>query len=202
MLISHKKKFIFVHVPKTAGSSLTSALQSFCHQPKDEAINRLLSKIGVNTNWFGPYLNAKYGRKHTTAQQIKLIYPAEVFNDYYKFAFVRNPWDTMVSYYHFLHSNPDCHRNQKVKSLDGFKQYLEYEIKRDKYHQTRYLTDNNGELLVDYIGRFESLNDDLIRFAPRLMCRRLYRTIINQHIRNINHIMMKRQGKWWQSIGR
>ena len=168
MLISHKRKFIFVHVPKTAGSSLTSALQPFCHQPQDEAINRSLSKIGINVNWFGPYLNAKYGRKHTTAQQMKIIFPNKVFEEYFKFGFVRNPWDTMVSYYHFLHSNQSSHRNKKVQALDGFKQYLEYEIKRNKYHQTQFLTDNNGELLVDYVGRFESLQDDFDKICKKV----------------------------------
>ena len=96
MLTSHKRKFIFVHVPKTVGPSLTSALQPFCHQSQDEAINRSLSKIGINVNWFGPYLNAKFGRKHTTVQQMKIIFPHKVFEEYFKFGFVRNPWDTMV----------------------------------------------------------------------------------------------------------
>ena len=77
MLISHKKKFIFVHVPKSAGSSLTSALKPVCHKPEEESINRLLSKIGINKNWIGPHLNAKYGRIHTKARQMKFIYPAK-----------------------------------------------------------------------------------------------------------------------------
>ena len=168
MLISHKKKFIFVHVPKSAGSSLTSALKPVCHKPEEESINRLLSKIGINKNWIGPHLNARYGRIHTKARQMKFIYPAKVFNDYYKFAFVRNPWDAMVSYYHFLCSKPDTHRYKKIRSLDGFKQYLEYEIKRNKYHQYKYLTDANGELLVDYVGRFETLNEDFEKICNKI----------------------------------
>jgi hypothetical protein len=99
---------------------------------------------------------------------MKIIFPNKVFEEYFKFGFVRNPWDTMVSYYHFLHSNQSSHRNKKVQALDGFKQYLEYEIKRNKYHQTQFLTDNNGELLVDYVGRFESLQDDFDKICKKV----------------------------------
>jgi hypothetical protein len=85
------------------------------------------------------------------------MYPTELFQTYYKFAFVRNPWDLMVSYYHFIQSRPEHHRNPKVQSLDSFEEYLAYEIKQDKISQTRFLMDANGELLVDYVGRCEGL---------------------------------------------
>jgi hypothetical protein len=65
----------------------------------------------------------------------------------------------MVSYYHFILSRSEHHRSAKVQSLDSFEEYLAYEIKRDKISQTRFLMDANGELLVDYVGYFESLGE-------------------------------------------
>jgi hypothetical protein len=116
----------------------------------------MLSSVGFNVNWFGP-VAWRRGRKHTTAGQMQRMYPIGLFQEYYKFAFVRNPWDLMVSYYHYLQSRRGHHRSAKVQSLGSFEEYLAYEIKRDKISQTRFLTDPNGELLVDYVGCFESL---------------------------------------------
>ena len=116
----------------------------------------MLSSVGFNVNWFGP-VAWRRGRKHTTAGQMQRMYPIGLFQEYYKFAFVRNPWDLMVSYYHYLQSRSGHHRSAKVQSLGSFEEYLAYEIKRDKISQTRFLTDPNGELLVDYVGCFESL---------------------------------------------
>ena len=158
MLISHTHRFLFVHVPKTAGSSVTAALQPFCAQPEKVWFNRMLSSVGLNVNWFGP-VTWRRGRKHTTAGQMQRMYPTELFQTYYKFAFVRNPWDLMVSYYHYIQSRPEHHRSTKVQLLDSFEEYLAYEIKRDKISQTRFLMDANGELLVDYVGCFESLRE-------------------------------------------
>jgi hypothetical protein len=160
MLISHSKNFLFVHVPKTAGLSMTAALNPFCDHPENALINRILSKFGVDVNWFGPTISLKYGRIHTTARQMKTIFPNEVFEEYYKFAFVRNPWDLMVSYYHYIQSNTEHHRSRKVQALGGFKQYLKYEIKRNKINQTHFLTDAKGNLIVDFVGHFESLAED------------------------------------------
>ena len=166
MLISHTHRFLFVHVPKTAGSSVTAALQPFCDQPEKVWFNRMLSSVGLNVNWLGP-VAWRRGRKHTTAGQMRRMYPLELFQEYYKFAFVRNPWDLMVSYYHFIQSRTEHHRSTKVLKLDSFEAYLAYEIKRDKISQTRFLMDANGELLVDYVGCFESLAEhfNVIRSA-------------------------------------
>ena len=85
------------------------------------------------------------------------MYPIELFQTYYKFPIERNPREQMVSYDHYIQSRSEHHRSTKVQSLDSFEEYLAYEIKRDKISHTRFLMDANGELLVDYVGCFESL---------------------------------------------
>jgi hypothetical protein len=160
MLVSSQQKFLFVHIPKSAGTSVTAALIEFSDQPEKIWINRLLAKIGINVNWFGPFHWVR-GRKHSTARQMKIMYSDSVFNDYYKFAFVRNPWALLVSYYHYIKSNQQHHRSEKVKNIDSFESYIHYEIKRNKINQSRFVTDTFGNDLVDFIGRFESLEKDL-----------------------------------------
>jgi hypothetical protein len=68
-MISHEHKFIFVHVPKTGGTSIESLLD--------------LS-----------------GAKHNTARQYRNFFP-DVWKRYFSFAFVRNPWDRVLSFYMF-----------------------------------------------------------------------------------------------------
>jgi len=83
----------------------------------------------------------------------------EQFDNYYKFAFVRNPWDRMVSIYkHFGYA----------KSKIDFKTFLFKKFRSEIWNkqywfvgpQSEYVCDDKGNLLVDYIGRYESLQED------------------------------------------
>jgi hypothetical protein len=159
MLISHNYKFIFVHVPKTAGTSITAALQPYSDKPEQSMYNQILSIIGINVNWYGP-VKYRRGRKHITAAQIRKMLPDSVFIEYFKFAFVRNPWALLVSYYHFILSDKNHKRHKKVSKMDGFNEYLLYEIKRNKFNQSKFLLDKNQNTIVDYVGKFEELTKD------------------------------------------
>jgi hypothetical protein len=167
MLVSRQQKFLFVHIPKSAGSSVTAALKPVSDRPQDELVNRLLAGVGINVNWFGPQ-SWKRGRKHSTASQIQCMYSKEVFDSYYKFAFVRNPWALMVSYYHYIKANDKHHRSQKINNLDNFESYLYYEIKRNKINQSRFVTNRYGDVIVDFVGRFENLTEDFGKVCHHL----------------------------------
>ncbi len=167
MLVSSKNKFLFIHIPKSAGTSVTVALKKFSDSPEDVWINRLLARVGINVNWIGPFHWIR-GRKHSTARQMKMMYSDSIFNEYYKFAFVRNPWALLVSYYHYIKSNEHHHRSKKVGNIDSFESYIRYEIKRNKINQSRFVTDSPGNDLVDFVGRFESLEKDLGTIFERL----------------------------------
>lgn len=93
-MISHENKCIFVHIPKVAGTSIISI---FDDQVKVKTENRLLLPFEPDANKFDPpptHLRitdyVKYG--HVSK---------EIFYEYFKFTFVRNPWDRIVSVYKY-----------------------------------------------------------------------------------------------------
>lgn len=167
MVISYSKRFLFVHTPKTGGTSIADALGGFAHDPRQYRVNRLLARMGIHVNYWAPARMRRF-RIHASAAQLERHLPQETFHSFFKFAFVRNPWDRMVSYYHYLLSRTWHHRHPKVAALASFKDYLRYEVARGKTAQYAMLTDRSGRLLVDFVGRFEHLHDDFAEICRRL----------------------------------
>lgn len=85
MPISDKYKVVFLHNPKTGGSSIEALLEI----PKDSEY--LLNRYYGNTSKPVP--------QHFTYNQLRIIIPREKFNSYFKFTYVRNPWDRLLSTY-------------------------------------------------------------------------------------------------------
>jgi len=164
MLVSYRHNFAFVHVPKTGGTSVCYALWPHADHVDHHWANRWLTHFGIRVNHLAPHRLKKF-RTHTTADTLRRNLPADVFAGMFKFAFVRNPWDLLVSYYEFLRT-PDTtglhhsHRRRFAGRLPGFEAYVRYELSRGKISQTRMLTDGRGRLLVDFVGYYESLASD------------------------------------------
>ncbi|MGD0050803.1 MAG: sulfotransferase family 2 domain-containing protein, partial [Vulcanimicrobiaceae bacterium] len=111
MPIEHRRRFIFVHIPKTAGISVMLALQRMrvklelnrrnvfprlLEHPHRVAILRRLrdySALATMTN---------YVERHLPAVILREFVADDVWRSYFKFAFVRNPWDLCVSTYHYV----------------------------------------------------------------------------------------------------
>ena len=159
MIVSYTHQFMFVHIPKAAGSSVRLALQPYAHQTEHLWVNRLLAIMGFHSNHFGPYQWKRFCA-HATTAQVQRQLPKPIFRNLFKFTFVRNPWDLMVSCYHFILQSPGHHRHRRVKALGSFEAYLKYESERDKLSQRDFLFDRHGAPIVDFVGRFESLNED------------------------------------------
>jgi len=156
MLISYEHKFAFIHVPKTGGSSIRRVLIPFAVDPLTMLENRLLNMVGIHVNHFGPY-QRKWLRGHDSALTLCQNLPAPVFQDLFKFAFVRNPWDVLVSLYHFIPTRPKHRYREKVARM-SFDEFVHEWVGR--VNQSHMVCDQNGNLLVDYVGRFERLGDD------------------------------------------
>jgi len=93
-MISFQKRFLFVHIPKTAGNSIQSVLREYS---EDQIVALRSEQDGIER--FG-LRNPNYKiRKHSTLAEYRMALGDEQFRSLYKFACVRNPWDRMVSYY-------------------------------------------------------------------------------------------------------
>ena len=139
-----KRNFIFIHINKTAGMSIEKAL-------------------GLNE------------KQHFTAIEFRQKIGAKKWERVFKFSIVRNPWDKVVSqYFHRLKTNQIGLGDYRIDFKEWVK--LTYGEQNPKYYddpkyfmpQLNWLTDNNGKLMVDFIGRFENLENDF-----RFICSKL-----------------------------
>jgi Sulfotransferase family len=173
MLISHSQHFIFVHVAKVAGLSLRDALEDYVEEPEHFRIKRPAKIIHGKPNVL--YAMWKEALLHPTALQIRTAVGDEMFNSYFKFAFVRNPWDLQVSMYHFILKETQHRHHHTVKAMANFTEYLEWMMATPKpftkgatKFQKDMLCDEQGQVLVDFVGRYENLTADFEGICQRL----------------------------------
>ena len=171
MPISIPYKCIFIHIPKTAGTSIEFAL-GMHGKEKYIGIKKRGKRKLIHGCMFGQ------GRQHRTIQQVEDHRP-EIMN-FFKFSFVRNPWDRFVSAVFFRGPGTKVSEHigkNEFKALSKRKFY----DPRHRQPQYKYIY-KNGELAVDFLGRFENLNDDFSKVCEKLGLNKTleHRMIINK----------------------
>jgi len=150
MRISHKHKFVFIALPKSGTGSIRKALDEYSDIKSVDAPPEVIYN---NNEWvFGNHIKARVLKKHFEDQNWQ-------WSDYFKFVFVRNPWNRIVSLYKW-----EMYRNRFEGS---FEKFLDNYLK-DNYRsltnrsglETGIFTDSNNNCLVDFVGRFENLQED------------------------------------------
>ena len=147
-MISFQKRFLFVHIPKTAGNSIQSVLR---HYSEDEIVALRGEQDGIER--FG-LRNPKYKiKKHSTLVEYRTALGEARFRDLYKFTCVRNPWDRMVSYYFTPTQDvKDWDRKKFKKVVSEALSVADYlRLEKDE-------ADPFGN--VDYFMRFDNLAED------------------------------------------
>ncbi|WP_044034115.1 sulfotransferase family 2 domain-containing protein [Microcystis aeruginosa] len=163
MLISREYKFIFVHIYKNAGTSITTVLRPFAISPWQWKAYRLIKKAGFPSPFFDPHPFPA----HVKASEIKESLGAEKFNEYFSFAVVRNPWDWQVSHYKYALKSETHHQHELTKNLGSFEEYIKWRCENEVRYQKDFIYENN-ELLVDFVGRYESLDNDFNEICSRI----------------------------------
>lgn len=171
-MISHSENFIFVHIPKTGGTSVSNALGRY------------------GTVLQGPANFGSIYFKHAYARDLKRMLGSE-YDRYFRFSVVRNPWDWVVSNFAFnrgLHRSwtrgtAFCVDSQIPSWATGwtFKFWLRWWLETFSPQQSRMLTDGRGTMLVDRVIRFEHLADDFRDICSHL---RLAPCQLSHHVKN------------------
>lgn len=140
-MISHNLKFIFIHIPKTSGNSLSLLLKDFVD---NKVINRS-SKMGKKQGISIICEKNNKDIKHRRIKYYKKIYGKQI-NDYFKFTIVRNPYDRILSFYFWKKG-----KNNQVFIRDEFIKF----VKKKRSFQHKYI-DKSFHIIY-----FENLIEDL-----------------------------------------
>lgn len=160
-------KAIFIHIPKSAGSSVTRALRTF--EPKDGGLDeaRRLSRLWTPGQKISGMKHAierndsLVGRKvshpnHARAIDVRQAIGKAAFDSKYSFTFVRNPFDRIASTYHYIRRNPENPKNTLTMEL-GFEQYIVFNCLVTPQPQSDWICDLRGDLIVKDVLRVEDM---------------------------------------------
>jgi hypothetical protein len=179
MIISHKYKFIFIKTAKTAGTSVEIALSEFLGpddiitpiSAEDEATRQALGFRGPQ-NTLVPLRRYRLGDwkrlvrtrerlhyfNHMPAERVRHYIGEQTWDDYFVFCFERNPYDKAISRYFW--------RTKKRAERPSLEDYLR--ATRPTLISDWHLYTVDGELAVDFVGRYERLEEDLETVRQRL----------------------------------
>jgi hypothetical protein len=187
MLISHSKKFIFLKTYKTGSSSIESVLRKYCGVTEfdldDRSVrgvhnNSVVSEDGIITfpRYRGSIDNGlKNGNKdyywdHMTASELKEKIGTEIWDSYYKFCVVRNPFEKVLSLLYFFYFRSMENRCCGGYVGDNVKKEWIFELVSKNFGRRMLLGyDNffdseiytmNGDVCVDRVLRYENLDTE------------------------------------------
>ena len=169
MILSRGRRFIFVHIPKTGGTALTLALEA--RAMKDDIL------IGDT-----PKARARKGRlqgvkshgrlwKHSTLSDIAGLASDDEIADFFTLTLVRNPWDRVVSYYHWLRDQTFAHPAVGLARSHDFSGFLNHAQTRTSltlWPYSAYMRTRLGVERASLYARLEHLVTDLAPFEAHL----------------------------------
>jgi len=158
MIISHKHKFVFFHLRKSAGTSLFLALCNSIGalnedlKPKCKPEEHLL----IKNKPYQDYGNFSEIDQHSSFEELKSIFLNKGWDidEYFKFTFTRNPWDRTASYYFY-----------QFKGTVSFKEFC-IEQKDSQYNWLKCETSN--KIGTDFVGKIENGQKDFDLVCSKL----------------------------------
>ena len=172
MIISRGRRYIFVHAPKTGGTSLALMLEA--KAMKDDIMLGDTPKAQKRRGRVKDVETSGRLWKHSMLTDIYGLVTQTEIEDFFVFTLVRNPWDRMVSYYHWLRAQDFAHPAvERAKALE-FKPFVMDPLILASMEQnpfTRYVTDRDGVMRCDHFLRLEHLADDIEMVEARIGCK-------------------------------
>lgn len=164
-MICHKRKILFIHIPRTGGQSIEHFLfpsYNFNASENQSIMYGWNNKIG--------WLN------HMTCNEIKTYgYLSDNrYKQYFKFAFVRNPWERLISEYAWKFNDDfslfrqfcvDILEMNYKKWAGSYRDHLAFMQHIKAQHE--YIYDNSGNLEIDFLGKYENFNRDFYNICEK-----------------------------------
>lgn len=153
MIVSHRHRFIFFAVPRTGTHAIRTALGPVLGDD-DWQQQSLTEQVRLPV----PAL-ARVDHGHLTLGQLQASLPPSIWRDYFKFAFVRNPYDRFVSVCAMLNKRNPGYRGRETAFMKRALTIPRFRQRVLVRPQVEILADEVGEVGMDYVGRYETLQE-------------------------------------------
>jgi hypothetical protein len=162
MIISDKKKFVFIHIPKTGGTSIEYSLLKYANLRQKivsyyptKYLIYLINRSNINlldngNKWINGF------HRH---EKICFLEKDKKYNNYFIFTFVRNPYEWFLSLYTYIKRSKNHKDYQIVKDIN-LKIFLDYIIEKKFYTQSDYIYSDKYKKKINFIGKIENINND------------------------------------------
>jgi Sulfotransferase family len=169
MIISRARRFIFVHIPKTGGTALSLALEA--RAAKDDILIGDTPKARARNGRLKGIKSAGRVWKHSTLADIAGLVTQDEIDAFFTVTLVRNPWDRMVSYYHWLRVQGFAHPAvglAKSHDFSGFLHHPQTQTSIRLWPYAAYMRDAMGAERASLYVRLEHLEADIAPFEAHL----------------------------------
>ncbi|MGI3168605.1 sulfotransferase family 2 domain-containing protein [Pseudooceanicola sp. C21-150M6] len=161
MILSSGRRYLFIHIPKTGGTSLALALES--RAMKDDIMLGDTPKARKRRGRLKDVQTRGRLWKHSTVADLDgLVSPAEL-DELLIFALVRNPWARAVSYYHWLRQQSFDHPAVRIAKAEAFSPFLNHPLVGRSFRASparHYVTDASGAERPALFLRLEQFGED------------------------------------------